>query len=76
MTGSGYVIHSLETALKCFYETNTFQDGVLMAVNNSIDCDTVGCIYGQLAGAYYGADVIPEKWKKKLSLLESFMLTN
>ena len=37
-------------------------------MNLGDDADTVGAIYGQLAGAYYGADTIPEDWRKKCSL--------
>lgn len=38
------------------------------AVNLGDDADTVGAIYGQLAGAYYGAEAIPEDWRLKCSL--------
>lgn len=38
------------------------------SVNLGDDADTVGAIYGQLAGAYYGVDAIPEDWKAKCSL--------
>ena len=38
-------------------------------MNLGDDADTVGAIYGQLAGAYYGADAIPEDWKRKCSLV-------
>ena len=31
------------------------------------DSDTVGAVYGQIAGAYYGVDQIPEEWKEKLT---------
>jgi len=37
-------------------------------VNLGRDADTVGAIYGQLAGAFYGVESIPEDWKKKCSL--------
>ena len=37
-------------------------------MNLGDDADTVGAIYGQLAGAYYGVDAIPEDWKAKCSL--------
>ncbi len=37
-------------------------------VNLGDDADTVGAIYGQLAGAFYGVDAIPEEWKKKCAL--------
>jgi ADP-ribosylglycohydrolase len=29
--------------------------------------DTTGAIYGQLAGAFYGSEAIPEKWRGKLA---------
>ena len=39
------------------------------------DADTTGAIYGQLAGAYYGENSIPEEWRLKLAmrdLIEKF----
>ena len=38
-----------------------------MAVNLGDDADTTGAIYGQLAGAYYGEEGIPEAWKNKIA---------
>lgn len=63
---SGYVITSLLAALYCFYNTDTFKDGCLMAANLGGDADTVAAIYGQLAGAYYGLDGIPQEWFDRL----------
>ena len=37
-------------------------------VNLGNDADTTAAIYGQIAGAYYGAGGIPEDWKRKCSL--------
>lgn len=62
----GYVLHSLEAALWCIWNTNTFSDAVLMASNLGYDADTTAAITGQLAGAIYGASSIPEKWLEKL----------
>lgn len=62
--GSGYVVKSLEAALWAFYNTNTFAEGALLAVNLGDDADTTGAVYGQLAGAFYGLEGIPEKWRK------------
>jgi hypothetical protein len=31
------------------------------------DSDTVGAIYGSLAGAYYGLDGIPAEWRRQLA---------
>ena len=65
--GTGYVVESLEAALWAFYNSNSFGEGALMAVNLGNDADTTGAIYGQLAGAYYGEEGIPEKWKRVLA---------
>ena len=66
--GTGYVVQSLEAALWAFYKTDNFRDGALLAVNLGDDADTTGAVYGQLAGAYYGANAIPENWRKHLAL--------
>ncbi|KAF9446603.1 ADP-ribosylglycohydrolase [Macrolepiota fuliginosa MF-IS2] len=50
---TGYVLHSLVAALYCFISTQTFEEGALMAVNMGSDADTVGAIYGGLAGVWY-----------------------
>jgi ADP-ribosyl-[dinitrogen reductase] hydrolase len=60
--GSGYVVESLEAALWAFHDASTFRDAVLAAVNLGQDADTTGAICGQLAGAYFGSDGIPEEW--------------
>lgn len=62
----GYVMESLEAALWCFYNSTTFEDGVLMAANLGNDADTTAAIYGQLAGAFYGLDAINNTWLEKL----------
>ena len=59
---SGYVVHTLESALWAFYNCDNFKDGVLKAVNLGYDADTVGAVYGQLAGAYYGKDGIDKEF--------------
>jgi ADP-ribosylglycohydrolase len=66
--GTGYVVQSLEAALWAFYHGNTFEEGCLLAVNLGDDADTTGAIYGQIAGAYYGASGIPEKWISKIAM--------
>lgn len=37
-------------------------------MNLGNDADTTAAIYGQIAGAYYGANGIPDEWRKKCSL--------
>jgi ADP-ribosylglycohydrolase len=64
--GTGFVIDSLEAALWAFYTTDNFRDGALRAVNLGDDADTTGAVYGQLAGAFYGAQGIPAEWRARL----------
>ena len=66
--GSGYVVESLEAALWCFLQTDTFESAILKAANLGDDADTTAAICGQVAGAFYGEARIPEKWLKKLAM--------
>jgi ADP-ribosyl-[dinitrogen reductase] hydrolase len=78
IVGSGYVVKCLEAALWAFHSSHSFREGCLLAVNLGNDADTTGAVYGQLAGAYYGEDEIPEDWRRKLShngLIRSFANT-
>jgi ADP-ribosylglycohydrolase len=63
---TGYVVDSLEAAIWCVMNTNSYEECVLKAVNLGEDTDTVGAIAGGLAGALYGYDAIPEKWLNTL----------
>jgi len=63
---TGYVLHTLEAALWAFARTETFEEGALTAVNLAGDADTTGAVYGQIAGAYYGLNGIPERWRSLL----------
>lgn len=65
--GTGYVVEALEAALWAFHSSTSFREGALLAVNLGDDADTTGAIYGQLAGAFYGADGIPADWLGKLT---------
>ena len=59
---SGYVVDSLEAAVWCLLQTDTFRDALLTAVNLGEDTDTVGAICGGLAGLQYGYTGMPEEW--------------
>ena len=73
--GKGFVINSLEAALWAFYnDRDSFETGVLLAVNLGDDTDTTAAIYGQLAGAVYGIDGIPQRWRDRLFQTE-FLIT-
>jgi len=68
--GSGYVVDSLQAAIWCFFNSDNFEKGALLAANLGDDADTTCAVYGQIAGAYYGASSIPIHWLKKLFWLE------
>lgn len=68
--GSGYVVQALEAALWAFHTTTNFRDGCLRAANLGDDADTTAAIYGQIAGAYYGAEGIPAAWREKVCMRE------
>ena len=59
---SGYVVDSLEAAVWCLLNSDSYSECVLKAVNLGGDTDTVAAIAGSLAGALYGYEAIPEEW--------------
>ena len=64
---TGYVIDTLEASLWCIFNTTSYKDAVLKAVNLGDDTDTVGAITGGLAGIIYGYDTIPSEWLEVLA---------
>lgn len=64
--GTGYCVQSLEAALWCFYHGADFEETILLAANLGDDADTTAAIAGQLAGAFYGVEGIPEAWRDRL----------
>jgi ADP-ribosyl-[dinitrogen reductase] hydrolase len=68
--GSGYVVKSLEAALWAICQGNDFKEGALLVVNMGDDADTTGAVYGQIAGAFYGLEGIPEEWREKIVFSE------
>ncbi len=67
ISGSGYVLHSLEASLWCLLNSQSYEETVLKAVNLGKDTDTTGAIAGGLAGLVYGYDHIPSKWVAQLA---------
>ena len=64
VNNSGWTVSTLEAALWAFNTTETFEEGMIAAVNLGGDSDSIGAVYGQIAGAYYGFEAIPERWVK------------
>jgi len=63
---SGYVVDTLQTVFDAFFNTGSFEECLVRAVNRGGDADTTGALAGQLAGALYGAQGIPARWLGKL----------
>lgn len=63
---SGYVVDTLEAAVWCLLNTETYRDCVLAAVNLGEDTDTVAAVAGGLAGLLYGVEAIPADWLRTL----------
>jgi len=70
---TGYVLHTLEAALNCAYQTGSFEEALIMAVNLGGDTDTIGAVTGGLAGAFYGLEAIPERWLAKLRVKDELL---
>ena len=80
VNNSGWAVSTLQAALWAFNTTGSFEDGLVAAVNLGGDSDSIGAVFGQIAGAYYGFDAIPERWVKAVktwsvvdALIERFL---
>ena len=65
--GSGYVVDSLWSAIRCVLSTSSYADCVRNAISLGNDTDTTACIAGGLAGILYGEQGIPAHWKQSLN---------
>ena len=63
---TGYIVDTLESAIWCLLNTDSYEECVLMAVNLGDDTDTVGAVAGGLAGVLYGYNAIPKNWINEL----------
>lgn len=75
IAGTGYAVASLEAALWCFLHTDSFESAVLRAANLGDDADTTAAIVGQIAGAHYGVQAIPDAWRACLHMGPAIELT-
>jgi len=73
LKGTGYVIDSLEAALWCFVQHDNFRDATLAAANLGNDADTTAAVCGQIAGACYGIEGIPQHWRERVVMSEDMI---
>jgi ADP-ribosyl-[dinitrogen reductase] hydrolase len=53
-------------ALTCFMNARNLESAILSAINLGEDADTVGACCGALAGAFWGLEDIPKRWRRDL----------
>lgn len=63
---SGYVVHSLQTALHDGLFAESVEEAIGTAVNRGGDTDTIGAIAGAVAGARFGASQLPDRWLRAI----------
>jgi len=66
LLNSGWVRHTVESAVWGLITTSSFEEAVIQVVNLGNDADTAGTVAGALAGACYGLGAIPVRWKDTL----------
>ena len=70
---SGYVVDSLEASIWCLYNSNSYTEAVLRAVNLGEDTDTIGAITGSLAGLFIGGEHLPKEWVDSLQAKDKIL---
>lgn len=64
----GYIVDTFAISLWGLMHFDNFKDGMMAVIRLGGDTDTNAACYGQLAGAYYGYEAIPEGWRKNVYL--------
>jgi len=64
---SAYVVETLQTVFHYLFTTGSFEECLVGVVNQGGDADTTGAIAGMIAGAFYGPQLIPPRWLKRLN---------
>ena len=63
LRAGGYVLDTIRSALWCLANHCGFEETVVAAVALGDDADTTGAVAGALAGAVYGIEAIPGRWR-------------
>jgi len=59
----GFVLDTVNAAFWCLLHESSAEDVIVRAVSLGGDADTTGIVAGFLAGAAYGLDAIPARWR-------------
>ncbi len=66
LPNTGWVRHTVESALWGVLTTGTYGDAVIAVANLGADADTAAAVTGAIAGAAYGVSGIPAEWQERL----------
>lgn len=69
----GYIVDTFAIALWGLMNFKNFKDGMMAVIRLGGDTDTNAACYGQLAGAFYGYQAIPEEWRKNVFKAEELV---
>lgn len=70
LQSTGYVVHTLQTALYDALTAETAEEAIVASVNRGDDADTVGAVCGAVAGARFGASALPDCWLDTIDVTE------
>jgi len=70
---TGYVVHTLQTALWDATQADAVEDAIVTTVNRGGDTDTIGAVTGAVAGARFGAAALPDRWLDTLDVREELV---
>jgi ADP-ribosyl-[dinitrogen reductase] hydrolase len=73
LPAGGHVIATLRAAAWAVVTSGSFEEAVVAAVNLGDDADTTGAVTGALAGARWGLDAIPSRWRDALLVREELL---
>ncbi len=59
-------LNSVPTAIYSFLASSSFESSLIYAVNLGGDTDTIAAMCGAIAGAWWGIEEIPERWREHL----------
>jgi ADP-ribosyl-[dinitrogen reductase] hydrolase len=63
---SGYALATVQVAAWILMHSENFEDGLILAINQGGDADTIGAVTGALLGAKFGLSNIPKHWRDGL----------
>lgn len=66
LQSGGYVLDTLTASFWCVSNSDGAEEAIVTAVGLGADTDTTGAVTGALAGAAYGVDAIPGRWRAML----------